>query len=77
MGFPIALKLISPSISSKSDVGGVVLNLNDPDEVEQTAFAILLRIKNTYPNAHIKGFSLQNWHQSRISRTTYCSENRP
>ncbi|SFB82614.1 bifunctional acetate--CoA ligase family protein/GNAT family N-acetyltransferase [Pseudoalteromonas denitrificans] len=59
MGFPIALKLISPSISSKSDVGGVVLNLNDPDEVEQTAFAMLLRIKKTYPNACIEGFSLQ------------------
>ena len=59
IGFPIALKLISPSISSKSDVGGVVLNLNDPDEVEQTAFAMLLRIKNTYPDAKIEGFSLQ------------------
>jgi len=59
MGFPVALKLISPSISSKSDVGGVVLNLNDSDEVEQTAFAMLLRIKNTYPDAKIEGFSLQ------------------
>ncbi|MBE0365394.1 acetyltransferase [Pseudoalteromonas ulvae UL12] len=59
LGFPIALKLISPSIESKSDVGGVVLNLNDGDEVEQTAFAMLLRIKQTYPDAIIEGFSLQ------------------
>jgi len=36
-----------------------VLNLNDPDEVEQTAFAMLLRIKSTYPDAKIEGFSLQ------------------
>lgn len=59
LGFPIALKLISASIPSKSEVGGVVLNLNDANEVEQTAFAMLLRIKKTYPDAEIEGFSLQ------------------
>jgi acetyltransferase len=59
LGFPVALKLISPSIASKSEVGGVVLNLNDANEVEQTAFAMLIRIKNTYPDAIIDGFSLQ------------------
>ena len=59
LGFPVALKLISPSIPSKSEVGGVVLNLNDAQEVEQTAFSMLLRIKNTYPDAVIDGFSLQ------------------
>ena len=59
LGFPVALKLISPSIPSKSEVGGVVLNLNDGNEVEQNAFAILLRIKEAYPDAIIEGFSLQ------------------
>jgi acetyltransferase len=59
LGFPVALKLISPSIPSKSEVGGVVLNLNDANEVEQTAFSMLLRIKETYPDAEIEGFSLQ------------------
>lgn len=59
LGFPIALKLLSSSIPSKSDVGGVVLNLNDADEVEQTAFNMLLRIKETYPDTSIEGFALQ------------------
>lgn len=59
MGFPVALKLVSPNIPSKSDVGGVVLNLNDGDEVEQTAFNMLLRINETYPDAQIDGFALQ------------------
>ncbi len=59
LGFPVALKLISPSIPSKSDVGGVVLNLNDGQEVEQSAFAMLLRINETYPDAEILGFTLQ------------------
>ncbi|WP_440055181.1 bifunctional acetate--CoA ligase family protein/GNAT family N-acetyltransferase [Pseudoalteromonas sp. T1lg65] len=59
IGFPIALKLISNDIPSKSEVGGVVLNLNDGEEVEQSAFSILLRIKQTYPDAQIDGFALQ------------------
>ncbi|QFU04031.1 Acetyltransferase Pat [Pseudoalteromonas sp. THAF3] len=58
-GFPVVLKLISPDIASKSEVGGVLLNLNDAHEVEQAAFAILLRIKQTYPQANIHGFSIQ------------------
>lgn len=59
IGFPVALKLVSANIPSKSDVGGVVLNLNDGAEVEQTAFSMLLRINETYPDAHIDGFALQ------------------
>ncbi|MFC3031144.1 GNAT family N-acetyltransferase [Pseudoalteromonas fenneropenaei] len=59
MGFPVALKLLSASIPSKSLVGGVVLNLNDGNEVEQNAFAMLLRIKESFPDAEIEGFSLQ------------------
>lgn len=76
LGFPVALKLISPSIASKSEVGGVVLNLNDANEVEQTAFAMLIRIKNTYPDATIDGFSLQKMapragaHELRIAIKT-------
>ncbi len=32
---PVALKVISPEISHKSDVGGVVLNIHDPSEAEK------------------------------------------
>ncbi|MGA4605446.1 GNAT family N-acetyltransferase [Pseudoalteromonas maricaloris] len=59
LGFPVALKLISHDIPSKSEVGGVVLNLNDAEEVEQTAFSMLLRIREAAPEAEIEGFSLQ------------------
>ncbi|MFC0118093.1 GNAT family N-acetyltransferase [Pseudoalteromonas xiamenensis] len=59
LGFPVALKLVSKDIPSKSAVGGVVLNLNDGNEVEQTAFSILLRINETFPEAEVEGFSLQ------------------
>ena len=30
IGYPVALKILSPAISHKSDVGGVVLDVGDP-----------------------------------------------
>ncbi len=36
IGVPVALKIISPEISHKSDVGGVVLNISQASEAEQT-----------------------------------------
>jgi acetyl coenzyme A synthetase (ADP forming)-like protein len=35
MGYPVALKLVSTTITHKSDVGGVILRLTDADEVRQ------------------------------------------
>ncbi len=35
LGRPIALKVVSPEISHKSDVGGVILNLNDFSQAEK------------------------------------------
>lgn len=35
LGKPVALKVVSPEISHKSDVGGVVLNLNDFSQLEK------------------------------------------
>jgi acetyltransferase len=35
LGKPVALKIVSPQISHKSDVGGVVLNLNDASQAER------------------------------------------
>ena len=56
---PVALKILSPDIVHKSDVGGVVLNLDGPFEVEKAAHAMLERVKATYPDARIEGFTVQ------------------
>ena len=37
LGYPVALKILSPDISHKSDVGGVRLNLRDENELRQAA----------------------------------------
>jgi len=59
IGGPVALKILSPDIPHKSDVGGVVLHLTDPEEVRAEARAMLARVHEQVPDAHIEGFTVQ------------------
>ena len=59
VGFPVALKIISPDITHKSDVGGVRLDLADEAAVEHAATAMLETVRQAQPKAHITGFSVQ------------------
>jgi acetyltransferase len=59
IGFPVVLKIRSPDITHKTDVGGVVLNLSSPEQVEREATAMLERVKATNPNAVLSGFTIQ------------------
>ncbi len=59
IGYPVALKIVSPQIVHKSDIGGVALNLASADEVRQAAQRMLERIAQARPDAVIKGFAVQ------------------
>ncbi len=59
MGGTLALKIISPDIAHKSDVGGVVLDIATPEEARQAAEAMADRLRRTFPEARIDGFSVQ------------------
>jgi len=53
---PVALKVLSPDITHKSDVGGVKLDLAGPSAVREAAQAMLDRIRGIKPGARIEGF---------------------
>ena len=55
VGYPVALKIVSPDVVHKSDSGGVRLNLNNPDEVR----AAYRDIVGLYRYQHIVGVSVQ------------------
>jgi acetyltransferase len=55
----VALKILSPDITHKSDVGGVVLGLASPTAVEAAAVAMIERIKAKLPAARVSGFTLE------------------
>jgi acetyltransferase len=57
--FPVALKIISPEITHKSDVGGVMLNLESAAEVRAAAAAMLRRCGELRPQAQLAGFAVQ------------------
>jgi acetyltransferase len=59
IGFPVALKIRSPDISHKSDVGGVALNLTSAPDVAGAARSMLHRISEACPHAVVQGFTVQ------------------
>ena len=59
IGYPVVLKILSPQITHKSDVGGVQLNLRDTKELLQAAAAMLASVRELRPEAQITGFTVQ------------------
>jgi len=55
----VVLKILSPDISHKSDVGGVALDLQSAAEVTQAARAMLRRVGELRPDAKVAGFTVQ------------------
>ncbi|AOH83155.1 CoA-binding protein [Sphingomonas panacis] len=56
---PFAVKVVSPELSHKSDVGGVALDLHDRKAAEAAAAAMETRITREHPEAWIEGYSVQ------------------
>jgi acetyltransferase len=59
IGFPVAIKILSPDINHKSDVGGVVLDLETPVALRTAAQAMHGRLSELQPAARLQGFSVQ------------------
>lgn len=59
LGGPVALKILSPDITHKTDVGGVRLNLADPVAVEAAAADMQAHIAATVPEARLDGFMVE------------------
>jgi acetyltransferase len=59
LGFPVALKILSPDITHKSDVGGVALDLEGVDAVRTMAQGMLRRVGELKPQARLQGFLVQ------------------
>ncbi len=58
-GFPAVLKIVSPEITHKSDIGGVKLGLGSADEVKKAFEEIVTAAKKAEPKAHIDGVAVQ------------------
>lgn len=59
LGYPVVLKILSPDISHKTDVGGVVLNVANADGVRASYATMLERVSQRSPHARIEGVAVQ------------------
>jgi acyl-CoA synthetase (NDP forming) len=59
MGFPVVLKIVSPDITHKSDVGGVIVGLGSKKEVEAGFAAIMKAVRKKQPKARVEGIAVQ------------------
>lgn len=59
LGYPLVLKIVSPDIAHKSDVGGVALNITDADDLRGRLAAMRSSVASAAPQARILGYSLQ------------------
>ncbi|MCS3920755.1 acetate--CoA ligase [Fervidibacter sacchari] len=59
IGYPVVLKVLSPDIVHKFDVGGVQLNLNSDSDVKQAFEKIINSVKQHLPEARIEGVIVQ------------------
>ncbi len=60
IGFPVVLKIVAEGLIHKSDAGGIVLNLNNADELRVAYSELIDRIKKNEPSAQIVGAMVEN-----------------
>jgi acetyltransferase len=58
IGAPVVLKISSPDVAHKSDVGGVRLNLEKPAEVREAFDSIVANVRKKVPGAKIEGVTV-------------------
>jgi acyl-CoA synthetase (NDP forming) len=59
IGYPVVLKIVSPDVIHKSDVGGVIINVKDAEDVRKAYEQIMDSVKRHRPNAEIVGVLVQ------------------
>ncbi|MBN1257799.1 MAG: acetate--CoA ligase family protein [Planctomycetes bacterium] len=59
VGFPVAMKIYSPDVVHKFDVGGVILDVADADSAGKAFEQIVASVKKAQPKAEITGVNIQ------------------
>ena len=59
LGFPVALKIQSPDILHKTEIGGLILNLGDAASVRSGFATLMTRAEDHAPHARLRGVLVQ------------------
>ncbi|MCC7203203.1 MAG: bifunctional acetate--CoA ligase family protein/GNAT family N-acetyltransferase [Nitrospirae bacterium] len=58
-GYPVVLKIVSPDITHKTDVGGVITGVNSEDQLREKYNRLISSVRENRPEARISGVSVQ------------------
>ncbi len=59
LGYPLAMKIVSPDVVHKSDVGGVKLSISDPEQLRDSFDLLALRTQRHAPGARLEGIYIE------------------
>ena len=68
LGFPVVMKIVSPDISHKSDVGGVRLNISSAQSLHYHYHDLIEQVRQFRPDAKIDGVSIEKMHTNPNGR---------
>ncbi len=68
LGFPVALKILSPDITHKSDVDGVRLNISNAQTVRNAYNDLVAAVHARRPDARIEGVTVEKMYRNRNGR---------
>ena len=68
LGFPVVMKINSQTLTHKSDVGGVRLNISNAQAVRSTYNSLRDEVQSKAPDAEIEGVLVEPMHSSRHGR---------
>jgi len=58
IGFPLVMKIVSPDIIHKTDIGGIKMNIINPPQVKEIYKNIICNVRKNKPEARISGILL-------------------
>ena len=66
IGYPVVMKILSPDIIHKTDIGGVKLNIKSKNEAEEAYQEIVSTARQKMPKADIQGVFYRSYGQKAI-----------
>ncbi|MFW9886995.1 MAG: acetate--CoA ligase alpha subunit, partial [Candidatus Thorarchaeota archaeon] len=73
IGFPVVMKIASPDIVHKSDIGGLMIGMKSEEEVENAFLQILDNVKTHVPRAVVYGVDVQEMAEKGKELIIGCS----
>ncbi len=59
IGYPVVMKIVSADILHKTDIGGVIVGIDDAEAVREAFSLLMERARRAFPQAKVEGVSVQ------------------